>query len=181
MLSKQAATHRVVLTCGGVLLLVATLCAASVALLGANTTASITRWLPSSPAARYPQIGTPVVDGDLEFTVAAMECAVPAVGEGSGVQVARGQFCVVSLTVRNVGSDPHVVSDSNMTGHAGNADYRPDGAADLALGDTLWLSVVPSGESAAGKVAFDLPVGVKLDRVTLRESAVSPGITIATR
>lgn len=58
------------------------------------------------------KIGDPVRDGKFEFTVQEVECGVKEVGPELLEEKAQGQFCLVTITVKNIGTEPQAFSDS---------------------------------------------------------------------
>ena len=60
-------------------------------------------------------IGTAVRDGNFEFVVKSLKCGVPTVGDASLGATAQGQFCLVTLSVKNIGNAPQTMIDSNQT------------------------------------------------------------------
>src|SRR5262245_21771627 len=50
--------------------------------------------------------GQPVRDGKFEFTVQSVKCGVSQVGEDPLTKTAQGQFCLVTISVKNIGDKP---------------------------------------------------------------------------
>jgi hypothetical protein len=63
--------------------------------------------VPSGPErlARYAPMGREVQDADLAFTISAVACGATTV-DGAVVRTAQGQFCFVTLNVKNDGRSP---------------------------------------------------------------------------
>jgi hypothetical protein len=121
-------------------------------------------------------------DGKFEFVVTAVKCGEPSVGSGFLAKKAQGQFCIVSLSVRNIGDKPQTFFDNNQKAYAGQAEYATDSAATLAVaGDQpTWVNAVNPGNAIVGKIVFDVPAGATLDRLMLHDSAFSGGVTVKT-
>jgi hypothetical protein len=67
------------------------------------------------PEKSEPGIGDKVRDDDYQFTVIKVRCGVSRVGGAYLNEKAQGQFCLVSLRVKNVGDDPTHYSEENQT------------------------------------------------------------------
>src|SRR5690349_20112478 len=59
-------------------------------------------------------IGQPVRDQTLEFTVRSVHCGQTSVGSGPITPTPAGQFCVVAISVRNVGNMRETYTDQNQ-------------------------------------------------------------------
>jgi hypothetical protein len=57
-------------------------------------------------------MNTPATDGKFQFTVTSLKCGATQVGPKDFGQKAQGQFCLVGVTVKNVG-DTAELFDSN--------------------------------------------------------------------
>ena len=123
-----------------------------------------------------PQLGVPVRDGQLEFTLTQWRCGVPEIGQGFWSRQARGQYCLADLTVRNIGRESRTLFEPLITlydtdGHR----HNPDAAARFYLGNrSVWGSVDP-GETVSGTAAFDIPRSVQGDRLELHDGLFSGG------
>ncbi len=78
------------------------------------------------------KIGTAVRDGRFEFVVRSIQCGVGQIGPGYADQRAQGQFCLISLTVKNVGDRPHTMLDAAEKAYGTNgAQYATNSTAGL--------------------------------------------------
>src|SRR5688500_4684161 len=75
---------------------------------------------PGTNVAAVGKIGTAVRDGKLEFVVRSVQCGVGQLGPDYADERAQGQFCLVSLTVKNVGDQPQTMSDGAQKGYGTN-------------------------------------------------------------
>jgi hypothetical protein len=135
----------------------------------------------SKATKQAPGLNTPVRDGKFEFVVSSVECGKPSIGEGFLARTAQGQYCLVSLSVKNIGNKPQMFIDANQKGFAlSGAQYAPDSAATLAIGgeQSTWLNNINPGNSISGQIAFDLPAGAKLTKLELHDSILSGGVTV---
>lgn len=104
----------------------------------------------------------PIRQGDLEITVTAKpQCNVKAIGKGTlASESQKGQYCLIDLKFRNVGSRAVKPSDSDTTlvdneGGETYVDYNSDEAnPNETL--TLFDNIYP-GKTATGIIAFDIP------------------------
>jgi predicted Ser/Thr protein kinase len=118
-------------------------------------------------------------DGGLRFSVDGVECGVRQLGDGFLARHPDGQFCMVTLTVRNTGTASSRLSYREQhaydsTGGRHNADYM---ARFYLSGDTIWNTVEPGG-SIHGRMVFDIPSTATLSRLDLHESPTSDGVSI---
>ena len=128
------------------------------------------------------QLGQPARDGKFEFTVTKVQCGIKHVGSKLTGEDAQGQFCLVTITVKNIGNEARTFTAGNQKAHgAGGVEYSPDTLASLdANGDTkAFLNDINPGNSVTAVVAFDIPADAKLVSVELHDSAFSGGVTVA--
>ncbi len=57
------------------------------------------------------EMGKAAKDGKFQFTVTDLKCGLDSVGPADFGQKAQGQFCLVSVTIKNVGTTAEVFSD----------------------------------------------------------------------
>lgn len=136
---------------------------------------------PSPTEPPPPGIGDPVRDTTVEFVVTEVSCWHNTVGEGILTRRARGQYCVASFEVRNVGSTLAIltVTDQYAVTSAGSRHRaHPDAtAAANGLLVVLPLPLAP-GDSANGKIVFDIPEDTTLAALELHDNPRSDGATI---
>lgn len=120
-------------------------------------------------------------DGSLEFRVSDVQCGVVQVGDPYINQTAVGQFCLVELTVRNVGSRPATFADALQRA------YGPDGsrfAADSGAGilanpeQQVFLNEINPGNRVAGVVVYDIPPDGRIAELELHETESSAGLRV---
>ncbi len=119
-------------------------------------------------------------DGKFSFTVTGMQCGVANVGGEFG-QKAQGQFCLVSVGVKNVSTSAEIFNDSSQKGYdAAGTEYSVDsGAGVYANADySTFLEQINPGNTVKGKLVFDIPQGAKLTSVVLHESMFTPGVKV---
>ena len=125
-----------------------------------------------------------VADGRFEFAVTGMRCGVRQVGTRRLGQKARGRFCLVAVTVKNVGRRTRTLEASWQTGYTPDGRAYPSEAGAAMFvggpGRTVLESIDP-GVRVRGTLVFDVPRGIELSSVVLRESALTPGVRIPLR
>jgi hypothetical protein len=126
-------------------------------------------------------VGDPVRDGKFEFTVNSVECGETELGDDILGTTAQGQFCLVSLTVENIGDEPQsLFGDNQYLLDSEGRKFSADTEAQLYLDEgqlTIYEEVNP-GNSVEGIVVFDVPEGVELAGIELHNSALSGGVTV---
>lgn len=126
-------------------------------------------------------VGDEVRDGKFAFTVHKVKCGVAHVGNEYIGADAQGQFCLVTLTVENIGSEPQTLFSSNQKGYIGDTEYAVDDTATLysaSAGDSPWLKDINPGNALTGTIVFDIPQGAELSKLELHDSAFSGGAEV---
>jgi hypothetical protein len=121
------------------------------------------------------------VDGVFVFTVSGTECGVDKVGPDELPQRAKGQFCVVDVSVKNTGTEAALLDPGAQRGVDGHGREHP--VADRAgvfLNDRepSLLDEIPPGVTVRGALAFDVPAGERLAVLVLHESMGSRGVRV---
>lgn len=132
-------------------------------------------------AAQPAKIGQAVRDGKFEFIVQKMECGVAKVGPKSFGDTAQGQFCLITLNVKNIGKEPQTFSDSSQKAFGtGDVEYSTDSSAALyANGEqNLLFNEINPGNEVTGVIVFDIPKEAKLIRLKLHDSPFSGGVSV---
>jgi Domain of unknown function (DUF4352) len=136
-------------------------------------------------AAKTPGIGTPARDGKFEFTVTKMRCGVPSVGPEGLEQAAQGQFCLVTLTVTNIGDGARTLDASSQYGYdARGRKLNADTAAGIyanPAGGGAFLNDINPGNSATAIVVFDIPKDGALSKLELHDSPFSGGVDVTVK
>ncbi|GAA2661742.1 DUF4352 domain-containing protein [Paractinoplanes durhamensis] len=127
------------------------------------------------------QMNTPITDGKFQFTVTGMKCGLDRVGSEVLNQKAQGEFCLVSVSVKNVADTAEMFVDSSQQAtDAKGATYSVDSGAGLSANEesSVFLEQINPGNTVKGKLVFDVPKGTKLTAVILHESMYTPGAKI---
>ena len=144
---------------------------------------------PPPPATTRPPrsragMDTPVRDGKFEFVVRSLSCGHDSVGESFVNVQASGQFCIVNLTVKNIGDEGQTFADSFQKAHGpDDKTYRAHTGAGVVANegtDAVWNAINP-GNSITGKIVFDIPDGAKITSLELHDSPLSRGATVVVR
>ncbi|WBB76627.1 DUF4352 domain-containing protein [Micromonospora sp. WMMD1128] len=127
-------------------------------------------------------IGKPARDGKFEFTVKSARCGVAKVGSSMLGAKAQGQFCLVTVNVKNIGKESQMFDGSSQKAYAANGtEYSADGTAALYANQDAetFLNDINPGNQVTGVVVFDIPKNVKLARLELHDSPFSGGVTVS--
>lgn len=138
-----------------------------------------------APAAEAPAvgIGTPVNDGKFEFTVKSVKCGITSVGPDFMAEKAQGEFCRVTLRVRNKDKAPQMMFADSQKAFAGESEYSANSMAsitDASANNTqsVWMENINPGNAVQGNLFFDVPKGTKLTKLVLHDSAFSGGVDV---
>ena len=128
------------------------------------------------------KIGQAARDGKFEFTVKSSKCGVAKVGSDLIGEKAQGQFCLITVNVKNIGKEPQTLLDSSQKAFAADGtEYSTDSAAAIYANkdeNTLFNEINP-GNQVTGVLVFDIPKKVKLTKLELHDSAFSGGVEVA--
>ncbi|GIM95483.1 DUF4352 domain-containing protein [Paractinoplanes toevensis] len=132
-----------------------------------------------------PGVGDAVRDGKFEFVVSRVDCSRSKVGLEHLERTAKGKYCVVSLSVRNIADgSQYFLGRAQKAFDAAGTEFGNDEIAGVyANHDTqTFLQKLDPGERVAGKLVFDVPEQVELTRLELHDSLLSGGVkvTVAT-
>jgi hypothetical protein len=135
-----------------------------------------------APAQSQPGLEQPVRDGQFEFVVHTVTCGQSTLDNGILLHAtAKGQYCVVDLSVRNIGTQARRFADGAQTGiGAQGQQYAADTGAGVVAngnGDAVW-DVVNPGIALDVKVVFDVPVGASITQLVLHDSSLSHGVAV---
>jgi hypothetical protein len=128
-------------------------------------------------------MGIPVRDGSFEFIVKDIKCGVTSVGTNPYLtKTPQGQFCVVSLSVENIGKQAQTFFSSNQKLlSSSNTQYSADDQAtdyNANNAQTVFSNINP-GNRVEGQVVFDVPKDVTPASAELHDSAYSGGAKVS--
>lgn len=127
-------------------------------------------------------LNQPVRDGKFEFVVTAVSCGHAEIVNGLLRAQPQGRFCIVDMSVANIGTEPRHFADGNQRAYgADGKQYAADtGAGVVANGNgQAWWNVINPGNSVAAKVVFDLPPTGTISTLELHDSGFSGGVKVA--
>lgn len=140
---------------------------------------------PAKHAAATPGIGTPVRDGQFQFTVNSVS-HVKSVGDTSiGLgDTAKGEYTVLHLSIKNISGSSQTVDDSSQyVFDAKNRKFSADSSADIdgngTNGGGVFFDQLNPGTTVKGKIFFDLPTGDTATKAELHDSFLSDGVTVS--
>jgi hypothetical protein len=140
---------------------------------------------PGTPPEQSPQeepppaVGEPVRDGMFEFTINNMECGRTQVGTDPLAATAQGEFCLVTMDVRNIGDESRTfdtISQKASTGTGATYDADSEAALYANENNTGFLTGINPGNEVEGVVVFDVPPGTQLTTIELHDSLLSQGV-----
>jgi serine/threonine protein kinase len=140
---------------------------------------------PSTPSAAAHRSAAPAIrdakDGVLDFQVTRVRCGGKVIGHGAVSKHASGQYCLVDLTVHNIGNHAAGVRPEaqKATDTAGD-QHRADATAPLFLTSAEAVTkVLNPGQRTAGVLVFDVPAGATLTRLDVHDSWFSGGARLS--
>lgn len=138
---------------------------------------------PPPAATELVKIGAPVRDGKFEFTVKSVECGKPTVGGEYTLQTAKGQYCILSVAVKNIGNEAQSLSgDAQKLFNAAGQEYSYDSTATIYAApstSTSWYDEINPGLTAEGFFVFDIPKDQIPTVAELHDSSFSGGVKVS--
>jgi hypothetical protein len=132
-------------------------------------------------ATATPGIREPARDGQFEFVVRSVRCGLRRVGPEPARRTPQGRFCLVAVSVANVGADArNFAADQQRLFGADGRRHSVDAAA-TAVGGGLGLLhvLVNPGNRVEGTLVYDVPPRMRPARMELHDSPFSRGVTVA--
>lgn len=147
-----------------------------------NTPSSSSQQSQQAPASSVAKIGEPARDGKFEFTVSKIQCGVTVVGDQYLTKQPQGQFCLLSLTVKNIGTSQQYFSQGDQKLlDAASVQYSYDSVATLYNSnnqDAFGAQINP-GNSVVGVLVFDIPKDKTPVTAELHDSSLSNGVKVS--
>lgn len=127
-------------------------------------------------------IGDPVRDGKFEFVIDAVECGLDEIvtsAEFNLSETPQGEFCVMDLTVSNIGDEAQSFSyDDQKVFNAEGLTFSPDTSTiSLENNDAVFEQINP-GNKIQVQVVYDVPVGETPTKAELHDSFLSDGVEV---
>lgn len=125
-------------------------------------------------------VGQEVRDGKFAFTVTGVRTS-----PDTGTSKARGEFIIVTMTVKNTGNEPQSFFVENQKLFDGDGkQFAADSMAAIELNsgangeNTSMLVNMNPGFTITAQVPFDVPPGTKATVIELHDSAFSGGVKV---
>jgi hypothetical protein len=131
-------------------------------------------------AAAAPGMREPARDGQFEFVVRSVRCGLRRVGPELARRTPQGRFCLVAVSVANVGTDARdFAADQQRLFGADGRRHSVDAAATVANGGLGLLHIlVNPGNRVEGTLVYDVPPRMRPARLELHDSPFSRGVTV---
>lgn len=128
-------------------------------------------------------MGQPARDGKFEFVVNRVDCGAKQLGDQYFNTKAQGEFCIVDLTIKNIGDEPQsFVGDNTKLLNTKGQRFSASSDAAIFLSDSSSLfEEINPGNALSSKVVFDVPAGTMLSQLELHDSAYSRGVKVSLR
>jgi hypothetical protein len=147
-----------------------------------TTTAAAAAPTKAAPAKKaQPKLGQPARDGKFEFIVTNVEYGKAQVGDQYLNKAAQGQFVLVRVTVKNVGTEARTFTGATQRAFGeGGVKYENDGTAEIYANtdNQTFLNTINPGNEVKGILVFDIPKDKKITGVELHDSMFSGGVTV---
>jgi hypothetical protein len=129
-----------------------------------------------------PGLGDAVRDGKFEFVVSKVDCSKTKVGSQFLNKKSQGKFCQVSVKVKNIGAEAQFFDGSSQKAmDAKGTEYSNDSTAEIYANEdnATFLNEINPGNSAKGRLIFDVPKSVKITKLELHDSPFSGGVEVS--
>lgn len=128
-------------------------------------------------------IGDPARDGKFEFVVSGVECGVEEVGDEFLNETAQGQFCLVTMSVTNIGDESQFFDAGSQKGLTDTgATVDASGTASLYAneeGGSFLEDINPGNTISDVVVVYDIAPDQSLEAVELHDSMFSDGVIVS--
>lgn len=121
-----------------------------------------------------------VRDGKFEFTVRGIQCGQTRVGNQFLNKTAQGQYCLLSVNVKNIGSEAQTLfGDNQKLFDSQGREFSSDSEAAIYAEDSKSIfEEINPGNAVDGQIYFDIPKDAAPAKVELHDSAFSGGVTV---
>ena len=129
------------------------------------------------------KLGESARDGKFEFVVKNIQCGVPSVTAAGGYlsKSATGQFCLVNVSVKNIGDKQQIFMESDQKLlNASNIQYSTDTTATLynSNNSDVFVSEINPGNTVEGTLVYDIPKDQTPVTAELHDSSFSNGVKV---
>jgi Domain of unknown function (DUF4352) len=123
----------------------------------------------------------PVRDGAFRFTADEMQCGLHEIGPPDDYQSPTGQFCVITLTIKNVGTAPAIFADAIQKAYGADGVWfgSDSEAAFYANPDPdIFFNDINPGNTVRALVVYDIPPAGHILRLEVHENPTTRGAVI---
>lgn len=121
-------------------------------------------------------------DGKFEFVVKSVTCGTTTVGGQYLNKAAQGQYCLATVSVKNIGDKQQYFSESDQKLlNASGQEYSPDSTATLynsPNNSDVFLAQINPGNSVEGVLVYDIPKDQTPVTAELHDSSLSSGVKV---
>lgn len=121
-------------------------------------------------------------DGKFEFVVKSVACGTTTVGGQYLNKTAQGQYCLATLSVKNIGDKQQYFSEGDQKLlNASGQQYSPDTTATLynsPNNSDVFLAQINPGNTVEGVLVFDIPKDQTPVSAELHDSSLSGGVKV---
>jgi hypothetical protein len=138
----------------------------------------------SSGTTKVAGIGDTVTDGNFAFAVTDVKCGVDHIGGDVLGKDAQGQYCLVSVKIRNDGKESaYTFGDDQVLYDNQDRKFSADTSAMIYLPEkeSPWLTEINPGNQISGTIVYDVPKDAVLDHIEFHESAYSTGVSVSVK
>jgi hypothetical protein len=134
-------------------------------------------------AQAQPTVGmdTPVRDGDFQFTADSVRCGIRQIGTPDDYQLPVGQFCVVTLSIMNVGKEPAIFADAIQRARgSGGVSFISDSEAGFYANQDpgVFLNDINPGNKVQVLIVYDIPPTGRIQALEVHENPTTKGAII---
>ena len=139
----------------------------------------------SAATSATPGLNQAANDGKFQFAISSFACGQSQLENDNQFEsaTAQGQFCVMKLNVKNIGSEAQQFDASAQyvyTADGKQLSYTSQGtiAANPTSSQCFSYPTINPGNSLDCSIAFDVPKGVTPTYATLHDSSFSSGVKV---
>lgn len=128
-------------------------------------------------------LGDEARDGKFAFTVSSVECGVEKVGSEFLEEEAQGQFCLATMSIKNIGDESQIFdagSQKGLTSTGATVDASGTASIYANEGAKSFLEKINPGNSLENiVVVYDIAKDQELVALELHDSMFSDGVLVA--
>lgn len=130
------------------------------------------------------KIGDKAKDGDVEFIVKKIKCGETKVGNEFLNEKAQGEYCRVTVSIKNNGDEATLISSSDLKlidskGREFSADDTATLYASSDNAGNTWFDEINPGNKVEGDILFDVSKGAEITTAKFSSGLFSSGVEIS--